>query len=377
MANADGTGQRGLAPGTVPAWTPRGALTYVRAGRIVGVGVAGTNPSWSKDGVLAYDAAAEIYVGKRALTGGADPAWSPDATAIAFVRDGELWAIGANGTSEAQLTQGLGDVHAPAWSPDRESILFVSGGAIHTFDVASGAVADLAKGESPDWQRIPTARMLLPDLDQEAPANVYVTLHGSRRLLAFRSAVENVGQGPLMIEGRRQKHQPTMVATQLVRLTDGSQRALSSAGFLRYNTSATHSHWHYHPFERYELWRIHGTHALARDHKQGFCFGDRHPLPGAGPPAFVAGDCGLFKPWLLSVFEGSSPRYVDIYPPLFHGQWIDVTGIPDGVYNLVHRVNPNYSLRERSYTNDAASARIRLSGVSVRVLKSCPGRADC
>jgi hypothetical protein len=268
-------------------------------------------------------------------------------------------------------------VHAPAWSPDRRQILFVSGGEIRTFAVADGALGMLAKGESPDWRAVPTARMLLPDLDQQAPANVYVTHHGRRRVLAFRSAVANLGQGPLMIEGLRRAGQPTMVATQLVRLTDGSQRRLSSAGFLKYNTSPTHSHWHYHPFERYELWRRGGTHALARDHKQGFCFGDRHPLPGAGPPVFVAGDCGLFKPYLLSVFEGSSVRYVDIYPPEFHGQWIDVTGIADGVYDLVHRVNPEYSLRERDYTNDAASVRIRLSGLSVRVLKSCPGRADC
>ena len=168
-----------------------------------------------------------------------------------------------------------------------------------------------------------------------------------------------------------------MTATQLLRLGDGSTKRLSSAGYLRYDVAPTHSHWHFHPFERYELRRPGGTEALARDHKQGFCFGDRHPLPGAGPPAFVAGDCGLFKPWLLSVFEGTSVRYVDIYPPEFHGQWIDVTGIRDGVYDLVHRVNPELALRELSYTNDAASARILLRGLSVRVLKSCPGSAEC
>jgi hypothetical protein len=116
---------------------------------------------------------------------------------------------------------------------------------------------------------------------------------------------------------------------------------------------------------------------LRRDHKQGFCFGDRHPLAGAQPPRFRPGGCGLFEPRLLSVKEGTSVGYVDIYPPEFHGQWIDVTGLPAGRYVLVHRVNPAYALRERSYTNDAASALVELRKGSVRVLKRCPGSERC
>jgi hypothetical protein len=337
----------------------------------------GEHPAWSRDGRLAYDVDGSLVVGTQTLTSGTDPAWSPDATALAFVRDGELWAIGANGTSEAQLTTGHGDIHDPAWTPDRKSILFVSGGVIHTFDVATGAIGDLAKGESPDDKIVPTAHDLLPDLDQESPANVYVTRHGKRRLLAFRSAVANVGRGPLMIDGTRKRGRRLMTAAQLVRRSDGTTRRLTTTGWLKYDVAPTHSHWHFHPFERYELWREHGMHMLAHDHKQGFCFGDRHPLHGAGPPVFAAGDCGLYKPWLRSVFEGTSLRYVDIYPPEFHGQWIDVTGLEDGRYVLVHRANPAFALRERSYTNDVASVLIALRGGSVRVLKTCAGSAEC
>ena len=68
---------------------------------------------------------------------------------------------------------------------------------------------------------------------------------------------------------------------------------------------------------------------------------------------------------------------MDIYPPEYHGQWIDITGIRDGRYVLVHRVNPEFALRERSYTNNEASVLIELRGDGVRVLKSCPGSADC
>ena len=379
-ANWDGSGERELAKGGDPAWRRDGRLSFVRDGTIVVGGkelARGAHPSWSRDGRVAYDVDGSIVAGTRPLTAGGDPSWSPDGTAIAFVRGGELWSIGGDGSSEAQLTSGLGDVHDTAWSPDRKSILFVSGGVIHTFDVTTGTIGDLARGESPDLANLPLAHDLLPDLDQQAPANIYVTRHGRRRVLAFRSAVANVGQGPLMIDGARKRGHALMTATQVVRRSDGGRRRLSPAGWLKYDVSPTHSHWHFHPFERYELWRPHGTHAVAHDRKQGFCFGDRHPLPGARPPAFVAGDCGLYRPRLRSVFEGTSVRYVDIYPPEFHGQWIDVTGLRNGRYVLVHRANPGYALRERSYTNDAASVLILLRGGSVRVLKRCPGSARC
>jgi hypothetical protein len=146
---------------------------------------------------------------------------------------------------------------------------------------------------------------------------------------------------------------------------------------MRYDVAPTHSHWHFHPFERYELWKRGGTKALARDHKQGFCFGDRHPVKRTARAHFRAGDCGLFKPKAFGVQEGTSAGFVDIYPPEYHGQWIDITGIPDGRYVLVHRVNPEFALRERSYANNEASVRIELRGTAVRVLKVCAGSGDC
>jgi hypothetical protein len=168
-----------------------------------------------------------------------------------------------------------------------------------------------------------------------------------------------------------------MTAWQLVRRSDGTVHQLPSAGYLRYDVTPTHSHWHFHPFERYELRKPGSSETLARDHKQGFCFGDRHPATRTAKPHFRAGDCGLRQPHLFSVQEGTSIGFVDIYPAEFHGQWIDVTGIRAGRYVLVHEVNPEFALRERSYTNNAASVLIDLRGDAVRVLKRCPGSANC
>jgi hypothetical protein len=81
------------------------------------------------------------------------------------------------------------------------------------------------------------------------------------------------------------------------------------------------------------------------------------------------------------VEQGSSVGYTDRYPAHFHGQNVDLTGVPAGVYVLVHRANPDRWLRERSYGNNTASVRLRLTrpgGVPrVRVLRSCEGAERC
>jgi hypothetical protein len=379
LANADGSGTRELAPGGQPAWKPDGTLAYSRDGRIVVDGkvvARGANPAFSAHGTLAYDADGSIVVGKRTLTLGEDPAWSPNGEAIVFVLGGDLHAIGVNGSSEAQLTT-LGDVTTPAWSPDGRQILFSSGGGVRTFAVSDGTIAVLARGTSPDWREVPTAHELLPDWDQRVPTQVYVSHHGNRRVLAFRSEVTNVGRGPFWIEGVRSPGHTLMDATQLIRRTDGTIHRLSDGGFLRYDAYGQHHHWHLHPFERYELWRPNGTAFVARDHKQGFCLGDQFRSAHAVAARFPPFQCGNYQPALRSVEMGTSIGFIDIYPAEFHGQWIDITGVPDGRYTLVHRANPQFRFRERDYDNNVASALVVLRGGGVHVVKTCDRTETC
>lgn len=65
----------------------------------------------------------------------------------------------------------------------------------------------------------------------------------------------------------------------------------------------------------------------------------------------------------------------------FHGQNIDITGAPAGLYVLSHRANASLALRELRYDNDAAAVRIRLAWrrgrPSVRVSRRCPATATC
>jgi Tol biopolymer transport system component len=58
------------------------------------------------------------------------PAWSPDATRIAFAREGALWVMNADGTDQAPLLESAGPApegyaSSPAWSPDGTRIAFV------------------------------------------------------------------------------------------------------------------------------------------------------------------------------------------------------------------------------------------------------------
>src|SRR5258708_5160230 len=68
----------------------------------------------------------------------------------------------------------------------------------------------------------------LPDLEQEAPSGLVLSSgalsgHPGRYYLGFRSAVRNVGDGPLIISGRRSSRRtPTMVATQRIQGPDGA-----------------------------------------------------------------------------------------------------------------------------------------------------------
>jgi hypothetical protein len=53
--------------------------------------------------------------------------------------------------------------------------------------------------------------------------------------------------------------------------------------------------------------------------------------------------------------------YTDRYPANFHGQRLELTGVPPGRYWLVHRANPDFRLREARYDNNAASLLVRIT----------------
>lgn len=367
----------------------------------------------------------DLFVGANRITSTAavdgEPDWSPDRRRIAFVRQepgarsSSLYVVRRDGGGLRRLTSADEVVAMPAWSGDGRRIAYaagpLAGGSFDVWTVSRDGGAPRRVATGPAEQIAPAfarsgkvtfrtlepgepfpektsdagtpqvgPRELLPDFDQRPPSRL--TISGTR--LSFASSTDNVGEGPIWIRGSRASTSERMLARQLVPLSDGTVRTYEDAGSLRYTPETTHVHWHLMFFQRSEIRTADGN-VLVRDRKTGFCLADHSPfartrVANFGPPRFL-GDCNASQPGALATEQGSSPGYTDVYPPWFHGQSLDLAGIPAGEYVLVHRANADERLEELDYTNNAASLRFRLSwsGGSPRVetLRTCPASAEC
>jgi hypothetical protein len=316
-----------------------------------------------------------------ALARGADPDWSPDGRRIAFAHEaGGIATVAADGSDLRLLTLD-GGAAFPVWVPDASEMVVVHSENIFAHGPDGTAPRSLGPGRRVDVRRVPIAAERLPDLDQRAPRRLAVARIAGRYKLGFESAVDSVGLGPLWIRGVRTG--AGMQARQLVRLAGGGLESNRDAGTLRYTWSSSHSHWHLLRFARYELRRADDFSLLATDRKTGFCLADHYGTArGARParPVFLD-NCAAGAPGARTVEQGSSVGFTDRYPPHFHGQNVDLTGVRPGVYVLVNRANPDGLLRERRYDNNAASVRLRLTRPDgtphVQVLRSCEGSERC
>ena len=397
VARADGGGARRFVGGrgddAEPTWSPDGstiAFSSNRGGRrqLWAVPVAGGVP----------EQIAEIPGRARA------PAWSPRGDRIAFVvesgGDSDIWVLHPARESRRKLTRGAGRDARPDWSPHGSHIAFARTTAGRRSIWVVGAdgtprgrpLVGTEGLADPDWSLthralVPRSDERLPDLDQRAPSELVVSQLGRTFRLGFASSTENRGRGPLVIRGVRRAAGP-MAAHQVVERRGGRALLVPDVGRLHYELHSPHFHWHLQSFVRYELRRAGSQRLVVRDRKSGFCLIDRWGrasgrVPGTGPPRFV-GDCGAGQPDARRVEEGTSVGYVDRYPAFFHGQHLDVTRLRAGLYVLVHRANPERTMRELRYSDNTASVLVRLSWPSgrssaprVSVLRRCETGERC
>lgn len=232
--------------------------------------------------------------------------------------------------------------------------------------------------------------------------------------LRFTTSVDNVGDGPLLLYGHRASvRQPLMSVRQAFQVgangpipTGHRQAQVATPATAYYEPAESHHHWHLNGFDRFQL-RDRAGAVVVSDRKTGFCLGDRYvtrdadslpqlPRDAESPAGKLAtvlrgNYCGMHQPDALEVIQGISVGAGDVYEYHVGYQWLDITHVPSGSYDLVHTVNEDRALIEKDYDNNSSSIAVSvqwpagvtgLSGVlvggpKVTMLRSCPGKARC
>ena len=128
---------------------------------------------------------------------------------------------------------------------------------------------------------------------------------GYRRILRFDTVIMNSGDGDLVVGDRSDPNNPY------------------AAWFV---FAPCHGHYHIRDFSVYELLTPDRTVVVA-GHKQGFCMEDSFKYDGGKSNGY---DCG---------FQGISSGWGDWYYKQLTGQWIDITGVPEGDYIVRVSIN--------------------------------------
>jgi Tol biopolymer transport system component len=192
VVGANGSGERRLTPGdryARPAWSPDGriAFTHVHRGAVYVI-----RPDGSDRRVLAKIPGAKPVWGV---------AWSPDGRLIAFIGDGFLWAMNADGTHPLRLhdraiaNRGTRGAEV-AWSPDSRQLAFAQGARDREIFVVNADGSGLRKltdnrpvnDADPVWS--PDGRAIAFTSDRDGNSEIYV-------MDADGSNQRNVSQNPL------------------------------------------------------------------------------------------------------------------------------------------------------------------------------------
>lgn len=202
--------------------------------------------------------------------------------------------------------------------------------------------------------------LLLPDLVPETPTQIRNTYRTGGRVIAFTTAIGNIGDGPLLLEGRTISTPGGLKteAYQVIRKRDGSECARIAGQFIFH---PAHFHWHFERFVGYELREGDANGRLvAGGQKTTFCLLDIGMVRGYGPVAFpqqtVGNNCGP------EGRQGISVGWKDIYLHNYADQYVQLDRdvpygpVPPGGYALINNVDPDGILWETTRDNNIAVA---------------------
>lgn len=128
------------------------------------------------------------------------------------------------------------------------------------------------------------------------------------------------------------------------------------AGNPLWEFDACHQHFHFEGYARYDLVDAVTGVVLPIGNKNGFCLQD---LDSWSNPSCSTYDC---------TFQGISAGCADAYTPDLDCQWIDITGVAPGTYELVVTVNTDNLIRELRTDNNSTSVTIEIAPTTVRMI---------
>ena len=112
-----------------------------------------------------------------------------------------------------------------------------------------------------------------------------------------------------------------------------------------------HGHYHFKGFAAYTLRDLNGA-IVAQGRKVSFCLEDVSQWDPQAPD-FSKFDCEN---------QGIQAGWSDIYNGGLPGQWIDITGIAAGDYQLEITINPEHIIDEADYTNNTTIVPVTIGG---------------
>ena len=149
---------------------------------------------------------------------------------------------------------------------------------------------------------------------------------GTHRLLRFTTESRNIGGGHVVMG--------------------------DPVGNPNFEFQECHGHYHFKGFAAYTLRDQNGA-IVAAGKKVGFCLEDVSRWDPTSPAA-ARFDCEE---------QGIQAGWSDIYDGGLPGQWVDITGLPAGDYQLEITINPDGRIDEADYTNNTTSVPVKITGM--------------
>jgi hypothetical protein len=207
---------------------------------------------------------------------------------------------------------------------------------------------------------------LLPDLGMARLTDLKIEKTPDRRkLLRFSSIVVNVGDGPFEVHGQRPDMGASTMTTAQRIFDDASGHRDVPTDAVMYFGGDGHAHWHVRDLESFELKSLRKGSKVGTGAKHGFCFFDNYRYGSQQDPYYL--DCGHAGDLQVTIM-GLSAGWGDLYRYSLPDQYIDITGLGPGRYQLTGTADADNWFEESDEANNSTWVDIRIRHGRAKVL---------